>query len=177
VVDVVNDQVDETLGRWALVLPGAQFHLFAYPWNRARVASFVEGRAGEAQYSLVAEDWPAEGTTLLATRADCWATCAAYDSSGVHVKREIEALLLPALTASGAVLLAHDPAYGIVRVLQAQDVRARLFERSRRVRIYKAVCRTIFGFSWLAARLSGLFTAGPGALARMGETDRKPKSE
>ncbi len=154
-VDVVDHQVEEALGRWLKVLPGVPLQLFVYPWNRARVAQFAESRGSGVGLTLAADDWPLDDDRLATVCVDCWATCAAYDSSGVHVKREIEALLLPTLAGSGAILLAHDPAYGIVRILQARDVQTRLEDRLQRLRIYRVVCRMVFGFAWIAARLPG----------------------
>lgn len=153
VVDVVNDDVDAALDRWLRMLPGVHLYLCAYSWNRARVTAFVENCHGRAGLSVEAGDWPLDQSVMAAVQANCWATCAAYDASGVFVKREIEAHLLPVVQRSGAVFMAHDPSYGIVRVLQARDLRRRLVGRRRRLLIYRAVCRAAFGLAWVAARL------------------------
>jgi hypothetical protein len=153
VVDVVDGEVEATLDRWLRVLPGVSMLLFAYPWNSARVEQFVAVRAA-APLSVATACWPAPARSMESAGVDCWATCAAYDASGVHVKRDIEAWLLPVLARSGAVLLAHDPAYGIVRVLQARDLRRRLSVRPRRLRIYRAACRALFMLAWVAGRVA-----------------------
>jgi len=78
-------------------------------------------------------------------------TCEPYDSYGVHIKRELEECLLPLIKQWGAIFLAHDRVYGTLRGYDARQLADRLHGRTRRLRWYRRLLKSIF---WFADRLA-----------------------
>lgn len=152
VVDVSFDAVQDALEHWREVLPTSPLKLLAYSFNKEQVESFTEVDKNSELVAVIIDKF-FEETAANARGSLVWATCAAYDSSGVYIKTDIEKALIAVMRMDRAIYLAHDPNYRIIRHFDSRGLHDRVFNRPWRKKFYRRVWQAACAFAWLAARL------------------------
>jgi hypothetical protein len=137
------------------VLPVSCLKLLAFSFNKEQVESFVEADRNSTLVAVIIDNFVEEDAADTGS-SPVWATCAPYDSSGVYIKADIERALIAVLKRDGAVYLAHDPNYKIIRHFDSEGLRDRIVARAWRKHIYRRVWQAASAVAWLAARFSSL---------------------
>ena len=151
-VDVQCDQVIEALEHWRSLLPTTHLGLIAAEVNLEQVKLFVKTDDNASIVSLVADNF-VDASKVKKINSPIWASCAAYDPSGVYVKTGLEKSLIPALSKNGGVFLVHDPSHKTVRQFDSHGLIDRVYRRSWRKLIYKIIWKSALALTWLATHL------------------------
>ncbi|MBX9903487.1 MAG: hypothetical protein K2Y31_03955 [Burkholderiales bacterium] len=137
---------------WGSAMPATRMNVFHTP-----VFSEALSMATAADNTITAievRSYNMLNQTPQATTCRVWSTCSPYDAYGVLVKKDLESITYNIIRRNGGIYFAHDPAYGVVRWFSADGLLDRLRYRGIRLLIYRLICCTGLGLSWMASRFS-----------------------